>query len=124
MQHSATAVSNATTGTSKPSPIGSGASYGPIGSSSFAPGAPFTSTTGGTASAAQPQSKPMKFRMKTKLPISILISRIFCSNCNVATCIDPKLFTCYCTDSIYDGSSVKDEQILKKSSRTCFNIFP
>merc|ERR1712087_151373 len=56
VQHSATAVSNATTGTSKPSPIGSGASYGPIGSSSFAPGAPFTSTTGGTASAAQPQS--------------------------------------------------------------------
>ena len=126
MQHSATAVSNATTGTSKPSPIGSGASYGPIGSSSFAPGAPFTSTTGGTASAAQPQSKPMKFRMKTKLPISILISRIFCSICNVAvaTCIDPKLFTCYCTDSIYDRYSVKDEQILKKSSRTCFNIFP
>merc|ERR1712001_197719 len=40
----------------KPQPIGSGASYGPIGSSSFAPGAPFTSTTGGTASAAQPQS--------------------------------------------------------------------
>merc|ERR1712226_393480 len=37
VQHSATAVSNATTGTSKPSPIGSGASYGPIGSSSFAP---------------------------------------------------------------------------------------
>merc|ERR1712020_310565 len=56
VQHSATAVSNASTGTSKPSPIGSGASYGPIGSSSFAPGAPFTSTTGGTASAAQPQS--------------------------------------------------------------------
>merc|ERR1712110_1086321 len=47
VQHSATAVSNATTGTSKPSPIGSGASYGPIGSSSFAPGAPFTSSTGG-----------------------------------------------------------------------------
>merc|ERR1712020_374446 len=56
VQHSATAVSNASTGTSKPSPIGSGASYGPIGSSSFAPGAPFTSSTGGTASAAQPQS--------------------------------------------------------------------
>merc|ERR1712038_1532382 len=56
VQHSATAVSNATTGTSKPSPIGSGASYGPIGSSSFAPGAPFTSSTGGTASATQPQS--------------------------------------------------------------------
>merc|ERR1712226_312551 len=56
VQHSATAVSNATTGTSKPSPIGSGASYGPIGSSSFAPGAPFTSSTGGTASAAQPQT--------------------------------------------------------------------
>jgi len=56
VQHSATAVSNASTGTSKPSPIGSGASYGPIGSSSFAPGAPFTSSTGGTASATQPQS--------------------------------------------------------------------
>merc|ERR1712226_1204978 len=56
VQHSATARDNASTGTSKPSPIGSGASYGPIGSSSFAPGAPFTSTTGGTASAAQPQS--------------------------------------------------------------------
>merc|ERR1711884_218652 len=56
VQHSATAVSNASTGTSKPPPIGSGASYGPIGSSSFAPGAPFASTTGGTASAAQPQS--------------------------------------------------------------------
>lgn len=56
VQHSATARDNASTGTSKPSPIGSGASYGPIGSSSFAPGAPFTSSTGGTASAAQPQS--------------------------------------------------------------------
>merc|ERR1712226_665675 len=56
VQHSATARDNASTGTSKPPPIGSGASYGPIGSSSFAPGAPFTSSTGGTASAAQPQS--------------------------------------------------------------------
>merc|ERR1711944_242049 len=56
VQHSATAVSSASTGTSKPSPIGSGASYGPIGSS-FAPGgAPFTSSTGNSASAIQPQS--------------------------------------------------------------------
>merc|ERR1712110_739720 len=55
VQHSATAVSNASTGTPKPSPIGSGGSYGPIGSS-FAPGAPFTSSTGNSASAAQPQS--------------------------------------------------------------------
>merc|ERR1712141_368399 len=55
VQHSATAVSNASTGTPKPSPIGSGGSYGPIGSS-FAPGAPFTSSTGNSASAIQPQS--------------------------------------------------------------------
>merc|ERR1711884_739213 len=56
VQHSATSDVPGSTSGSKPSPIGSGASYGPIGSSSFAPGAPFTSTTGGTASAAQPQS--------------------------------------------------------------------
>merc|ERR1712141_303310 len=55
VQHSATAVSNASTGTPKPSPIGSGGSYGPIGSS-FAPGAPFTSSAGNSASAIQPQS--------------------------------------------------------------------
>merc|ERR1711944_198416 len=55
VQHSATAVSNASTGTPKPSPIGSGGSYGPIGSS-FAPGAPFTSSSGNSASAIQPQS--------------------------------------------------------------------
>ena len=43
-QHSATAVSSAST--SKPSPIGTGPSYGPIGSS-FGAGAPFSS--GGSA---------------------------------------------------------------------------
>jgi len=54
VQHSATAVSSAST--SKPSPIGTGPSYGPIGSS-FGAGAPFSS--GGSAPNQQQSGSPV-----------------------------------------------------------------
>ena len=58
-------------GTSKPSPIRSEASYGPIGSSSFAPGTPFTSTTGGTASAQSGRSSPLGGAGDSKSPTNL-----------------------------------------------------